>query len=335
MSDAEIPEVSVFVGNFGKDDVTESRLEELFEDKNLRIKRIDMKRGFAFVYILAERSDVQDAVSAMHGSTTIEGGSNILRIEIASGANKSKENRRKNLEPTETLFVVNFLPTTTEEDLRSTFSKYGDITRCSLRNNFAFIGFKSVEEATEARKGTNNQNIFGRQLSVEYAERKPQRMGYGGPGGYRDGPGGYRDGPRGGCGDRGGYGGPPPRGGGYGYDRGPPPRDYYDRGPPPRDWDRGRDRYDDRGPPRDYDRRDDRGRGGGYDDRGYDRGGRDYDRGPPPPRRDDRGRGYDGPGRDYDRPPQGRGERERSRERESPRGYSNGNGGGGDERFRE
>ena len=89
------PEVSVFCGNFGKDNVTEGRLEELFEDKNLKIKRIDMKRGFAFVYIIGEQGEVQDAINSMHGSTSIEGGTNILRIEVAQGGKNQKQKEIK------------------------------------------------------------------------------------------------------------------------------------------------------------------------------------------------------------------------------------------------
>ena len=88
-------EVSVFCGNFGKDNVTESRLEELFEDKNLKIKRIDMKRGFAFVYVMGERAEVQEAIKNMHGSTSIEGGTNILRIEVAQGGTNQKQKEQK------------------------------------------------------------------------------------------------------------------------------------------------------------------------------------------------------------------------------------------------
>lgn len=334
MSDSQ-SEISVFCGNFGKDDVTEKRLEEIFEDKDLQIKRIDMKRGFAFVYVLGEKDSVQSAVTSMHGSTSIEGGSNVLRIEIASGRSADKKKQRQNLEPSNTLFVVNFGPDTKEQDIRDLYEKFGEIVRLNMRNNFAFVGFASVDQAVEARTNTNGGKLNSdKLLSVEFAEKKEPRpprvhdpRGFGG--GYERGPPPRYD-------DRYDRGGPPPR---YDnrYDRGPPPRDwdrrgggYDDRGPPPpRDWDRRGGGYDDRGPPpRDYDRR-----GGGYDDR----------RGPPPQGRDnygydDRGRGPP-PGRGgYDDHRGQQGGRERSREREQQSEGGRGGYGGesnGDGRFRD
>jgi len=235
MSDA--PELSVFVGNFGKDDVSQSRLEALFEDAGLAVNRVDMKRGYAFVYIQSPaEGDAQPFLEKMKGATSIEGGTNVLRIELAqgNGPSKRKEDSRSNLPPSKTLFIVNFdAATTTADGLRKVFEEFGTVTRCDIRgtsSKFAFVAFDTVEEASKARDNTNKGTLGDSVLSVEFAEQKPRRT--------FDGP---RDDKRGGWDDRRG----PPGGG---WDRGG-----WDRGGPPRDDRRGG--YDDRGPPRYDDRR--------------------------------------------------------------------------------
>ncbi|GMH79562.1 hypothetical protein TrVE_jg4401 [Triparma verrucosa] len=347
---SDTPELSIFVGNFGKDDVSQSRLEALFEDSGLSVNRVDMKRGYAFVYVQSPEGDVSEMIEKMKGATSIEGGTNFLRIELAqgNGPSKRKEESRSNLPPSKTLFVVNFdASTTTSDGLRKVFEEFGTVTRCDIRgttSKFAFVAFDTVEEASKARDNTNKGTLGDSVLSVEFAEQKPPRPRYDGPrGGYDDRrgpPGGYDD-RRGGYDDRrgppGGYDRGPPGGRRDDRDRrGPPPRDYYDdrrgggydRGPPQRYDDRGpqsrRDDWDRRGPPRDYDR-------GGYD-RGGPQGGRGgYDRGGYDDRRGGGG-GYRGGGG-------GRG-RSRSRSRSPPRGGDRGYGGpGGDDngggRYRE
>mmetsp|Transcript_27266 Transcript_27266/g.48416 ORF Transcript_27266/g.48416 Transcript_27266/m.48416 type:complete len:296 (+) Transcript_27266:797-1684(+) len=242
----------------------------------------------------------------------VENVSAALRAEFARGDGRIKrkeDDRRKNIQPSETLFVVNFHEETTKrEDLKMLFEPYGELVRIDMKRNYAFVQFRTVEEATRAKDVTNGGQLEGSILTVEYVAR--QR----GNDDRRGGGGRFRD------------------------RRGPPRRDYdrfddrrggrYDRGPPmdrDRDYDyRGGSRYDDRrrdrspvggyrsgspggyrgrspvggpvyrrssrsrsrSPPR-Y--RDDH-RAGGYDDR-YDRGGARYE---------DRDRDYPARGRSYD-----------------------------------
>eukprot|EP00980_Cylindrotheca_fusiformis_P007009 scaffold1474_cov132-Cylindrotheca_fusiformis.AAC.5 len=173
-----------------------------------------------------------------------------LRVEFARGDGRIKrkeEDRRKHMQPSETLFVVNFQEETTKrEDLQMLFEPFGELVRIDMKRNYAFVQFRTVAEATKAKETTNGGKLDQSVLTVEYVAR--QRTNGDGRRRRRD-----DRGPRGGGGDR---------RGGRDHFRGGPPSDRYDRG----DGGRG-ERYD-------------RGGGGGYR---YDRDmrGRGRDRSPP------------------------------------------------------
>jgi RNA recognition motif-containing protein len=116
------------------------------------------------------------------------------------------------------LFVGNLPFTTTEEDLRSLFSKAGEVTSVALimdrdsgrSRGFAFVEMKSQVEAENAIRMFNESNWNDRDLKVNLARPREERSGR-----FDDRRGG------GGYGQRGGGGG---GGGGYG------PRDKDRRG---------------------------------------------------------------------------------------------------------
>ncbi len=168
--------------------------------------------------------------------------SSALRVEFARGDGRVKrkeDDRRRNITPSETLFVVNFHEERTKrEDLQMLFEPFGELVRIDMKKNYAFVQFRTIDEASRAREVTNGGKLDQSVLTVEFVAN--QR-------GDRDNGGGRR---RGGDDYRDRRGAPPPRGGGGSYDDrrgGPPPA----RGPPPPPAARGggggdRDRYDDR-----------------------------------------------------------------------------------------
>ena len=195
-----------------------------------------------------------------------------MRVEFARGDGRVKrkeDERRKNIAPSETLFVVNFHEETTKkEDLEMLFSPYGEMVRIDMKRNYAFVQFKTIEQATRAKENTNGGKIDQSVLTVEYVARQrmnePQR-GFSRGRDIRSGGGGDRGRDRYPMDDRGR--GPPPRyddrrGGGGGYYSGGPPA-----AAPPRPVYGGGGRYDE-----------DRHGGGG-------RGGRGRSPSPPPYRR--------------------------------------------------
>ncbi|MCL7050115.1 hypothetical protein MKW94_023806 [Papaver nudicaule] len=75
------------------------------------------------------------------------------------------------------LWVGNLSNDTTEEDLMDLFGKHGDIdsvTSYSSRN-FAFIYYKRVEDAKEAKEALQGTNLLGNPLKIEFA--RPAKPG--------------------------------------------------------------------------------------------------------------------------------------------------------------
>ena len=111
--------------------------------------------------------------------------SNALRAEFARGdgrVKKKEDERRKKIVPNETLFVVNFHEETTKrEDLQMLFEPYGELVRIDMKRNYAFVQFKTVEEAIRAKEATNGGKLDQSEITVEFVAR---RMGEGG--GRRD-----------------------------------------------------------------------------------------------------------------------------------------------------
>jgi RNA recognition motif-containing protein len=113
------------------------------------------------------------------------------------------------------LYVGNLPYTTTADELREAFSKFGTVTRAQVvadRETGRSRGFGFVEMsdgAEQAITGMNGTSFQGRTLTVNEARPREERGGGGGGyggGGYGGGGGGGRRGGGGGYGG-GGYGG--------------------------------------------------------------------------------------------------------------------------------
>ncbi|TMX00025.1 hypothetical protein EJD97_001497 [Solanum chilense] len=249
----------IFCGNF-EFETRQHELERLFKRYG-KVYRVDMKSGFAFVYM----DDERDAKDAIQGLDRIEFGRKGRRLRVEwskeersrkpEGSKKSSSSFRVS----KTLFVINFDPYNTRtRDLERHFDPYGKILNIRIRRNFGFIQFETQEDATRALDATNMSKLMDRVITVEYAikDDDDRKNGYG-PGKT------YNQSPR------------------RGYDRGRSrsPRGR-DRLSP--DYGRGRDR-----PSPDY-------------GRGRDRPSPDYSRGRDRPS-PDYGRGRDRPISDFDR----------------------------------
>jgi len=105
------------------------------------------------------------------------------------------------------LYVGNLAYSTTEDDLRDTFAKIGEVASAKLiidptngrSKGFGFVEMATDDDAQKAISSLNGTDLHGRTITVNEA-RPPKERG-GGGGGY--GGGGGRD-RRGGGGGRGG-----------------------------------------------------------------------------------------------------------------------------------
>ncbi|PQM34376.1 serine/arginine-rich splicing factor RS41 isoform X1 [Prunus yedoensis var. nudiflora] len=166
----------IFCGNF-EYDARQNELERLF-GRYGKVDRVDMKSGFAFIYMEDER----DAEYAIRGLDRKEFGrkGRRLRVEWTKVANHERGTRRPgasrrsstNTRPSKTLFVINFDPYHTRtKDLERHFDPYGKIVSVRIRRNFAFVQYESQEDATRALEATNMSKLMDRVISVEYAVR--------------------------------------------------------------------------------------------------------------------------------------------------------------------
>ncbi|KZV41047.1 Arginine/serine-rich splicing factor 35 [Dorcoceras hygrometricum] len=175
---------SIFCGNF-EYDARQSDLERLFRRYG-KVDRVDMKSGFAFVYMEDDR-DAEDAIRALD---RIEFGrkGRKLRVEWTKqerdrGIRRPEASKRasSNSRPSKTLFVINFDPYHTRtRDLERHFDPYGKILNVRIRKNFAFIQYESLEDAIKALDATNLSKLLDRVITVEFAVKDDdeRRNGY-------------------------------------------------------------------------------------------------------------------------------------------------------------
>lgn len=106
------------------------------------------------------------------------------------------------------LYVGNLAYSTTEDDLRDTFTKVGEVASAKLiidptngrSKGFGFVEMATEEDAQKAISTLNGTDLHGRTITVNEARPPRERGGGGGYGG-----GGGRDRRGGGGRDRGGW----------------------------------------------------------------------------------------------------------------------------------
>ncbi|XP_021748071.1 serine/arginine-rich splicing factor RS41-like isoform X2 [Chenopodium quinoa] len=170
---------AIFCGNL-EYDARQSEVERLFK-KYGRVERVDMKSGFAFVYMEDEK-DADDAIRRLDRAEFGRKGRR-LRVEWTKQERDSRRpgggGARKpaaNDKPSKTLFVINFDPIYTKsKDLERHFDQHGKIANIRIRRNFAFIQYETLEDATRALEATNMSKLMDRVITVEYAIRDDDR----------------------------------------------------------------------------------------------------------------------------------------------------------------
>ncbi|MEM6986365.1 MAG: RNA-binding protein [Pseudomonadota bacterium] len=90
------------------------------------------------------------------------------------------------------IYVGNLPYSTTEDDLRSAFAAYGEVSRATVISDkfsgqskgFGFVEMPNASEANAAIEGLNESSMSGRNIRVNEArpreERPPRREGGGG-----------------------------------------------------------------------------------------------------------------------------------------------------------
>ncbi|KAJ3693972.1 hypothetical protein LUZ60_009452 [Juncus effusus] len=165
----------IFCGNLDYD-TRQSEVERLFRRYG-RVEKIDIKSGFAFVYMEDER-DADDAIRALDRTEFGRKGRRLrvewTKDERGGGGRRSGSSRRSpgSVKPAKTLFVINFDPVNTRvRDLERHFDPYGKIVNVRIRKNFAFVQYENLDDAIKAFEATNSSKLLDRVITVEYAIR--------------------------------------------------------------------------------------------------------------------------------------------------------------------
>ena len=84
------------------------------------------------------------------------------RLQGDGEVKRREDLRRRQTNPSSTLFVVNFDPDRTRErDLERHFEPYGRLVRTQIKRNYAFVQYETIDQATDALKGTHLSRLDG------------------------------------------------------------------------------------------------------------------------------------------------------------------------------
>jgi RNA recognition motif-containing protein len=180
--------VKLYIGNLGWETTT-NELQEHFaaygdaSDCYVVVDRATGEsRGFGFVSFASE-DEARKAVAGMNGKE-LDG--RRIRVDIS----KPKGTQAPEPEGCK-LYVGNLGYSTTSEDLREHFSKYGSVADLTVvtdretgnSRGFAFVTFSSPSEASAAVDALDGYEVDGRELRVNLSkprEARTQDSGYGG-----------------------------------------------------------------------------------------------------------------------------------------------------------
>jgi len=149
---------------------------------------------FAFVCYKSENEDDREygpkcaeaAIEAMNGHEI--DGVKLYVKEALKKTERAQERQRdtikyKNSKKRCNLYVRNFPPETDENQLREVFSQQGDIESLRVfshssepnKNVYAFVCYKTPDQASKAKQALNNVNFHGRSLFINNYEIREVR----------------------------------------------------------------------------------------------------------------------------------------------------------------
>ncbi|XP_036380825.1 LOW QUALITY PROTEIN: RNA-binding protein lark [Megalops cyprinoides] len=70
------------------------------------------------------------------------------------------------------IFVGNVNSSTTEQELRALFEKYGEVSDCDILKNYGFVHMEEEEAAQKAVSALHKHELNGSRITVEYATTK-------------------------------------------------------------------------------------------------------------------------------------------------------------------
>jgi len=86
--------------------------------------------------------------------------------------------KRENILHSSHLWVGNISEQVTEDQLREAFSRYGDVVSVKIlrQSKCAFVNFRSIEAATNAKNNLQGTYLGGQQLSISWGQRRSRHL---------------------------------------------------------------------------------------------------------------------------------------------------------------
>ncbi|XP_026175952.1 RNA-binding protein 4.1-like isoform X2 [Mastacembelus armatus] len=72
------------------------------------------------------------------------------------------------------IFVGNLACSTTADELRELFEKYGKVSECDIVKNYGFVHMNNMSEAEEAIRNLNQCELHGWPMNVEMSKGRPK-----------------------------------------------------------------------------------------------------------------------------------------------------------------
>lgn len=178
-------------------EMTEPQIKALFDPygkiKLMKLVQNDMGQ-FGFVCYEDPNNKnhgpeaVSKAVEALNNKTMGEKDGKEIKLYVKEFLNKDARAqekfqemiRYKNSKKRCNLYVKNFPPTWSEEELKNLFQQYGEIERVKLekgpgKNTYAFVCFKKPDACSQAKQNLQGQTIDGKGLIINHYEIKEIR----------------------------------------------------------------------------------------------------------------------------------------------------------------
>ncbi|KAI4316737.1 hypothetical protein L6164_024686 [Bauhinia variegata] len=206
-----VPDLSIFVGDLAAD-VTDSMLHETFSSRYPSVKAAKVvfdantgrSKGYGFVRF-GDDNERSQAMSEMNG---VYCSSRAMRIGAATPRKSSgyqqqgghvsngSSNQSEADSTNTTIFVGGLDPNVTDEDLRQSFSQYGEIVsvKIPVGKGCGFVQFANRNNAEEALQKLNGTTIGKQTVRLSWgrnpANKQQFRMDFGNPwsGAYYGGP---------------------------------------------------------------------------------------------------------------------------------------------------
>ena len=132
------------------------------------VSKVELKETFAYVFMASGGTRAHDEMNGARVGPL----QHRIRVEWARSVARG---RAEATAPNTTLYVADYDPRMTRDEVSGMFARFGTIVRVCMCNKFTFIEFERLEDATRAYTEMQGTQCGARTLTVQYARPEPRR----------------------------------------------------------------------------------------------------------------------------------------------------------------